>query len=129
LQGPGRLPHCGPAVFTIPRDLEWQDQLKIKFKSNFLKKEDFPEPKTLTITGVELREIGFEGQKEEKYVLVFEGLEQGLVLNRQNSDTLVELFGSDDSDDWIGKKITLFHDPHVTFKGRRVGGLRLREAE
>lgn len=103
--------------------------MKIKFKSNFLKKDDFPSPKVMTISTVELREIGFEGQKEEKFVLQFEGLEQGLVLNRQNSEILMELFGSDDSDDWVGKQVTVYHDPHVTFKGRRVGGLRLRGAE
>ena len=40
-------------------------------------------------------------------------------------DSLVELFGADVTK-WIGKSITLYFDPAVMFKGRKVGGARIR---
>ena len=42
---------------------------------------------------------------------------------------LKALFGSDNTDDWVGKEIVLFTDDNVTFGGELVGGLRFKAQE
>ena len=49
-----------------------------------------------------------------------------LVCNGTNWDVIEALYGPE-SDDWIGKCITLWRDPSVKFKGKRTGGIRVRE--
>jgi hypothetical protein len=48
-----------------------------------------------------------------------------MVLNTTTIRVLEKAFGPD-SDDWAGKKVVLYTDPNVSFKGQVVGGLRLR---
>jgi hypothetical protein len=47
-----------------------------------------------------------------------------LTLNRQNTQTLIDLYGAD-TDGWIGRTIRLYLDPDVAYRGRRVGGIRI----
>src|SRR5438477_11755543 len=95
--------------------------------SAYLKKEDFPSPQTLTISMVREEEVTAPGKRPKtKLVLYFDEVEKGLVLNPTHGDILFELTGHDDPDKWIGHRIEAFHDPHVTYAGKRVGGIRLR---
>lgn len=50
-----------------------------------------------------------------------------LLLNRTNAE-LLALYLGDDSVGAIGQQVTLYVDHSITFGGKRVGGIRLREA-
>jgi hypothetical protein len=79
----------------------------------------------MTIESCEIEKVGME--EDEKPVLRFKGCSQGLPLNRTNFETLIRLFGSSQSESWIGKRIELFRDESVSFGGTQ-GGVRIREA-
>jgi hypothetical protein len=96
--------------------------------SPYLKKEDFPRPEILTISDVREEEVTAPGEKPKtKIVLYFNEAEKGLVLNQANGDALFDLTGQDDPEKWIGTRVEMYCDSSVTYAGKRVGGLRLRE--
>lgn len=99
-----------------------------KYLGNFLKAEDLEgkPPMTLTISAVVEQRVGREDQAEDKIMMQFVEIEQMLALNSTNLKLLVKFFKSKDGNEWIGKKIVLYHDPSVNFKGKLVGGLRIR---
>ena len=47
------------------------------------------------------------------------------LLNKTNIKRIAKLFG-DDTDEWMGKEVTLYNDPDVEYMGEVVGGLRVR---
>lgn len=49
-----------------------------------------------------------------------------MILNKTNGKKITELLGSDDTDDWLGKKITLYNT-QVEFKGEQVAGIRVKK--
>jgi len=92
--------------------------------SKFLRKEDIEEDLVVTIKTVTLEQMpGDSG--EQRWALHFRELPKSMVLNTTTIRVLEKAYGVD-SDDWTGKKVTLFVDEGVTFKGQVVGGLRLR---
>lgn len=92
------------------------------YPSKYLKKEDVPVPRTVTIKGVGQAVVGGE-QGEEKNILYFHELKE-MVLNKANAFTIFEAYG--EPTNWPGKRVEVFSDPSVMFGGKRVGGLRLR---
>lgn len=92
--------------------------------SKFLRKEDIDDDIIVTCKSVALEDMPGEAG-EQRWVLMFRELPKGLVLNTTTIRVLAKAFG-EDSDSWIGKKVTLYVDPNVSFKGQVVGGLRLR---
>jgi hypothetical protein len=69
-----------------------------------------------------------EGQEEEKPILYFVEAEKGIVLNRTNASTIVQMFG-DDTDAWKGKPITLGTDMVTAFGATKPAiRVRLRKA-
>jgi hypothetical protein len=95
------------------------------FLGSYLKQDDFDEPAVLTISGAE--GTRFEDEDKEKLVLYFDELDKGLVCNATNITLLISLTGSDDTDDWVGKQVTVYADKSIMFAGKKVGGLRIRE--
>lgn len=78
----------------------------------------------LTIQSITDETVGQE--LETKPVMAFrEHGSKPLVMNKTVIGTLMTMFGSDDSDHWIGRRINVFNDPSVMFNGNR-GGLRVR---
>jgi hypothetical protein len=106
------------------------------YKTPTLTKEDFPTEARMRIDLVDPREFtDKETGVVEKRVCVFFNasdkpvdLAKALVLNATNKDVLRKLFGPE-TDEWIGKSVTLYSDPSVMFGGRRVGGIRVREMD
>jgi hypothetical protein len=97
------------------------------FKSNFLKAADLKGRKLpVTIESVEVETIGSGKDEKDKPVMRFRGKDLGLVLNMVNWDTLQDLFSSDDSDDWVGKKILLV-PAKTSFGNKRVDCIRIEE--
>ena len=94
-------------------------------KSKFLRKEDMDDgDMAVTIRECSLEDMPGDDH-EQRWVLTFRELSKGLVLNVTTIRVLEKAFG-EHSDEWIGKKCSLYVDPNVSFKGKVVGGLRLR---
>ena len=51
---------------------------------------------------------GHDGKDEQKPVMYFTGHTRGLVLNVETTNTLSEIFRTDESETWLGKSIVLF---------------------
>lgn len=90
-------------------------------QSPFLKKDDFPQPEILSIKRVSLEQVV---KGEEKWVLFFNEKSKGMVMNKTKIKILEVAYG-DDTDEWIGKKCRLSHDPSVMYGGQAVGGIKL----
>lgn len=96
-------------------------------QSNYLKKEDCMPPLTVTISGLTNENMAKDGQPEEKkYVLQFMEAIKPMVLNITNGQLIALVTGSEETDDWIGKKITLYNDPSISFGGKLTGGIRVQ---
>jgi hypothetical protein len=96
-------------------------------ESKFLKKEDVGNGALFTVNGCEQHNVAKQGAEPEmKWCLAFEESDKPLVLNAINIQLCERVFGSDDTDDWSGKKIVLYTDPTVSYAGKIVGGIRVR---
>lgn len=96
-------------------------------ESKFMKKEDVGTGALVTIESVEPHNVAKEGAPpENKWCLVFAEADKPLVLNSTNIQLCERIFASDDTDDWVGKKIVLYTDPNVSYQGKVIGGIRVR---
>ena len=96
------------------------------YPSTYLGQADIEDDLVLTIAGIEMRELrNPSGGMDEKPVVDFKETNKQFVLNSTNWDVIEELYG-ENSDRWVGKAITLFVDPAVSFGNKRVGGVRIR---
>ena len=93
-------------------------------QSKFLRKEDLDDDLIVTVKSVKLEDMPGD-DNEQRWVVYFRELPKGLVLNVTTIRALESAFGND-TDQWLGGKVELYVDPAVTFKGKVVGGLRLR---
>ena len=74
----------------------------------------------LIISGVSVERLG----EEEKPVIAFQRAKKTFVLNKTNARMIAALYG-DDTDDWIGKTITLY-PTKVDIQGKIVDAIRVR---
>jgi hypothetical protein len=94
--------------------------------SKFLKKEDAGVGVLCTISKVEQHNVAREGAAEDlKWCVLFEEFDKPLVLNITNTNAIELITGSDDTDNWKGKKVVLFNDLNVIYEGK-TGGIRIR---
>ncbi len=84
------------------------------------------EDTVLTIKGYEQQTLGQGKDAEEKWTLSFREIKKSLVLNKTNGKMCCKLFGSDDMDDWIGKKIAIYVKDDVEMAGEIVSAIRVR---
>lgn len=94
------------------------------YGGNYLKADDLKDRGDINVTieNVSIME-GDDGKK--KAVLHFTGKDKTLALNVTNANMVEELVGSDDTDDWIGKRVCLYVCK-VDFQGRRVLAIRIK---
>ena len=93
---------------------------------SYLKQEHIGEKHVLvTIKNVAIENVGDEGKPENKPVVYFERGSMGMVLNKTNADSITEILGTDETDEWAGGRIVLYVDKTVMFGGKRVGGIRV----
>jgi len=96
--------------------------------SKFIKKEEVDPAVLVTIQSIKQENVAKDNEKEDiKYTMYFAELEKPLVLNQTNGILISRICKSDESDDWVGKKIVLFNDPTIMFAGEVKGGIRVRE--
>jgi hypothetical protein len=103
-----------------------------KYISPYMRAEDLKAPKTLTIESTEIvsfKDQDNEGKPDRDCVLVkFVEVDVGVIAGKPALKQLVEILGTDETDNWISKKVVVFVDTGVQFKGKRMSGLRFRAA-
>lgn len=98
----------------------------------YLSKDDFDPPVLAQIASVSAEMIEGDDGARQKPVLYIMGpsrpidVTRGVILNGTNWDSIVAITGEDDSDNWTGKQIVLYHDPNVMFGRQKIGGIRIR---
>ena len=96
------------------------------FPSNYLKADDLEDRDwPVTIKRVAIESIGQGEDKQPKPIVYFEELEKGLVCNKTNATIIEKMYG-DETDAWTGKRITLWPNHDVEFKGELVSAIRVR---
>lgn len=102
------------------------------FPSNFLKAENLKNESgkygtmIVTVKGIDTSEFD-DGKKQR--VLSFEETPASLGLNKTNWNTVAEITGQDDDDNWTGACLELWVDPNVFFQGKRHPSIRIREPQ
>ncbi len=69
--------------------------------------------------------VGTGGTKSKKPVIHFKGTAKGLALNITNARVIAGLYGGFESEQWLGKKITLYPTT-TTFGSQTVDCIRIR---
>jgi hypothetical protein len=97
------------------------------FPSRWFKAADLPpEGEQVTIRGVGMEQVGEE--RERKPVMTFDETDKELVVNVTNWNSIAELTGKDDSDDWPGRVIKLVR-VKAQFGKKTVDAIRIEAAD
>jgi hypothetical protein len=96
------------------------------FPSKYLRAADLDGEVTVRIRDIKMEDIAGDGVP--KPVLFFGGSDKGLVLNKTNANAIIDLVGTDETDQWKGKRIALYATK-VDFQGKRVDAIRVCEPE
>lgn len=89
-------------------------------------KDGKPRDFTLVIEKVRGAELTVEGGKKKRNpVISFRGATKEFVANKTNARAIAGMYGSRTSG-WVGKSVTLYGDPSITFGKKVVGGVRIR---
>jgi hypothetical protein len=103
-----------------PRTSEMRD-------SKFMKQTDVGAGMLVTVESCEKHNVAQEGaDPEHKWCLSFAESDKLLPLNMTNIQLLERIFESDNTDDWLNKRVVLYTDPNVSYGGKIVGGIRVR---
>ena len=98
-------------------------------ESKYIKKEDVGQGKLVTIADLQQQNVAMEDQPPEmKWIIHFHEFSKGMVLNWTNVQLIAKALGTEETDEWKGKKIVLFEDANVSFGGKLTGGIRVRAA-
>lgn len=84
-----------------------------------------PEHLRVGIDHVEVKMIA----GEEKLVMHLVDVDLPLALGTEQIEQLIDIIGTDDTDDWRGVVVQLYVDENVRFQGKRVGGIRIQAVE
>lgn len=98
-------------------------------ESKFLKKEDLDpvQGNLVTIKGFTRAKVSDDGEEPEyKFTVAFREFEKPMVLNATNRAILEKAFGPD-TEDCVGKQVVAYIDENISFQGKLVGGIRLRQ--
>ena len=96
-------------------------------QSKFLTRHDVAAGILVTIRELEQMNVAKDGAPEEyKWCIRFDEQEKMMCLNSTNGQLIAKITGSEESDNWVGKKIVLYDDPTISYAGRIVGGIRVR---
>jgi hypothetical protein len=101
--------------------------LAIASKSKYLRAIDIEEPTLFTIQNTTIDTLKVRNQEQERGVVWFREDDRGLVLNVSLTEILMDMFGSE-TDAWKGKRVRLFNDRRVKFRGEAVGGIRIKSS-
>lgn len=101
-------------------------------ESKYMKRSDLDEyegERIVTITKIGKVNVAQDDDPPEmKWAMRFKEFDKPMILNSTNIQLCAKACDSDDTDDWIGKRVTIYDDPNVSFGGKLVGGLRIKKA-
>lgn len=100
-------------------------------ESKFLKKEDldYDNGNLVTVTKLDQQNVGLaDGEEDLKWCMHFKEFAKPMVLNSTNIQLATKALGTDETEEWIGKKLVIYVDDNVSFGGKLVGGIRIRRA-
>ncbi len=102
--------------------------MKVFTESKYLKHQELDgQDWVVTISDVERQSIkNNEGKDESKFVLFFKEHPKGMILNSTNMKVISNLLKSDESEEWKGKRITLYVKDDIEMGGKIMSGLRVR---
>lgn len=98
------------------------------YPGRFLKKEVLAAPKVIRILAVTSTDLESEsGAKEPKVVVKYKAAdgEGEIVWCKTNAVLTAEALGTREYNEWVGKLITIYNNPNVDLKGKKVGGIRV----
>ena len=98
------------------------------FPSNLLKSQDVIDAggeMLLTIAKVEIKTFERDDNSADTKPIVFFEEGKQLVLNVTNKNAIAEMHGQEDTDQWLGKQVTLTVKD-VEFQGKTVLGIRVK---
>lgn len=105
---------------------------KITMQSAFFNAQNLKDngEQVLTVKECKYENVAPEDKPEDmKWVLHFNETTTGVVLSSTRLDQMVSIFGTNLSEAWHGKQVTVYCDPDVRFAGKRVGGVALKAAQ
>jgi hypothetical protein len=97
-------------------------KLNDAFPSNYLKAADFEQPRTVKIEGYKMETLG----TDKRLVLNFTAYEKGMVCNKTNASRIAMLVGSDNLNDWIGRKIVVGREL-IDYQGKTDWAIRVKD--
>jgi hypothetical protein len=97
------------------------------FPSKYISAADLPKPivREIIETNVEMLKTR-DGVSSKKLTVYFRGMSKALVCNSTNFDSIAEITGEFDSDNWPGHEIELFKDT-TSMGGKVVDCVRVRK--
>ena len=100
---------------------------ELLFPSDYVRQVDLQgKDVTKTIKSVVVEELVYEGGvRDNKPVLLFEDTPKKLVLGKTTMRQIAALHGTE-TDDWSGKRITMYAEPEVFMGKKKTGGIRIR---
>lgn len=97
------------------------------FPSKYIKAAEVPEEGlALVIDRVDVEDV--DGKGTHKPVAYFRKAKKGLVLNVTNAKKIASLLGSQDTEEWAGKPVTLYQS-ETEYAGDTVACIRVRGAK
>jgi hypothetical protein len=119
-------------TIDVPAGSSYSGPAGIARDSPWLTAEDLPDGKDVVVEVADVQlypEVTYQGgrTKKNQLALVFRGKERQLGLNATNRKVLAALYGNL-CGGWVGKRITLYVDPHVRMAGKEVRGVRIRDS-
>jgi hypothetical protein len=102
---------------------EYSVNLDEMFPSRYVRGQDLQgRAVNVTINRIQPEKMRPNPQSPElqKFVLYTSEGKKGVVLSKTLASQIAEILGSDESDDWIGKKVTFFPVPMIVAGVRRV---------
>jgi hypothetical protein len=101
----------------------------VAFPSKYISAADLPKPivREIVETNIETLKTR-DGVSSKKIVVYFRGMSKSLVVNSTNFDSLAEVTGEFDSDNWPGHEIELFATT-TQMGGKTVPCVRVRAPE
>ena len=95
-------------------------------ESKYISKKELALPITATIASCEMEAIQMEGnQSQNKAVMRFREPIKPWIVGTQTLEVIGSWWG-EETERWVGKRIELYHDANITFKGKVTGGTRAR---
>lgn len=98
------------------------------FPRNYLSGEDLPQPVTVTVADIETTEFYRPGEgKVRGYLLVVKNGHKKVILSQTLARQLAGIFGSGETEQWIGKVCVLFA-VEMNVAGEKRWSIRARAA-